>query len=189
MLVEGRAIKLHPLVCTAFNADFDGDQMPVHVPLSAEAQAEARFLMLSANNLLKPVNGRAVTVPSQDMVLGSYFLTLEKPGEPGEGRAFRNFDEAEMAYENGQISLHAKIKVRVSKRDAEGNLRSGVIDTTLGRLIFNRPIPQDLGFVDRSKPENFFTNEIEFVTTKDEAVPYRRPLHKVPRQRGHLRGP
>ncbi len=168
VLVEGRAIKLHPLVCTAFNADFDGDQMPVHVPLSAEAQAEARFLMLSANNLLKPVNGRAVTVPSQDMVLGSYFLTLEKPGEPGEGRAFRNFDEAEMAYENGQISLHAKIKVRVSKRDAEGNLRSGVIDTTLGRLIFNRPIPQDLGFVDRSKPENFFTNEIEFVTTKDE---------------------
>ena len=168
VLVEGRAIKLHPLVCTAFNADFDGDQMPVHVPLSAEAQAEARFLMLSANNLLKPVNGRAVTVPSQDMVLGSYFLTLEKPGEPGEGRAFRNFDEAEMAYENGQISLHAKIKVRVSKRNAEGNLRSGVIDTTLGRLIFNRPIPQDLGFVDRSKPENFFTNEIEFVTTKDE---------------------
>ena len=168
VLVEGRAIKLHPLVCTAFNADFDGDQMPVHVPLSAEAQAEARFLMLSANNLLKPVNGRAVTVPPQDMVLGSYFLTLEKPGEPGEGRAFRNFDEAEMAYENGQISLHAKIKVRVSKRDAEGNLRSGVIDTTLGRLIFNRPIPQDLGFVDRSKPENFFTNEIEFVTTKDE---------------------
>ena len=168
VLVEGRAIKLHPLVCTAFNADFDGDQMPVHVPLSAEAQAEARFLMLSANNLLKPVNGRAVTVPSQDMVLGSYFLTLEKPGEPGEGRAFRNFDEAEMAYENGQISLHAKIKVRVSKRDAEGNLRSGVIDTTLGRLIFNHPIPQDLGFVDRSKPENFFTNEIEFVTTKDE---------------------
>ena len=168
VLVEGRAIKLHPLVCTAFNADFDGDQMPVHVPLSAEAQAEARFLMLSANNLLKPVNGRAVTVPSQDMVLGSYFLTLEKPGEPGEGRAFRNFDEAEMAYENGQISLHAKIKVRVSKRDAEGNLRSGVIDTTLGRLIFNRPIPQDVGFVDRSKPENCFTNEIEFVTTKDE---------------------
>ena len=168
VLVEGRAIKLHPLVCTAFNADFDGDQMPVHVPLSAEAQAESRFLMLSANNLLKPVNGRAVTVPSQDMVLGSYFLTLEKPGEPGEGRAFRNFEEAEMAYENGQISLHARIKVRVFKKDDAGVERSGVIETTLGRLIFNRPIPQDLGFVDRSKKENFFVNEIEFVTTKDE---------------------
>ncbi len=168
VLVEGRAIKLHPLVCTAFNADFDGDQMPVHVPLSAEAQAESRFLMLSANNLLKPVNGRAVTVPSQDMVLGSYFLTLEKPGEPGEGRAFRNFEEAEMAYENGQISLHARIKVRVFKKDDAGAERSGIIETTLGRLIFNRPIPQDLGFVDRSKKENFFVNEIEFVTTKDE---------------------
>ena len=168
VLVEGRAIKLHPLVCTAFNADFDGDQMPVHVPLSAEAQAESRFLMLSANNLLKPVNGRAVTVPSQDMVLGSYFLTLEKPGEPGEGRAFRNFEEAEMAYENGQISLHARIKVRVFKKDDAGVERSGIIETTLGRLIFNRPIPQDLGFVDRSKKENFFVNEIEFVTTKDE---------------------
>ena len=168
VLVEGRAIKLHPLVCTAFNADFDGDQMPVHVPLSAEAQAESRFLMLSANNLLKPVNGRAVTVPSQDMVLGSYFLTLEKPGEPGEGRAFRNFEEAVMAYENGQISLHARIRVRVSKKDAEGIERTGIIETTLGRLIFNLPIPQDLGFVDRSKKENFFVNEIEFVTTKDE---------------------
>ena len=168
VLVEGRAIKLHPLVCTAFNADFDGDQMAVHVPLSAEAQAESRFLMLSANNLLKPVNGRAVTVPSQDMVLGSYFLTLEKPGEPGEGRAFRNFEEAEMAYENGQISLHARIKVRVFKKDDAGVERSGIIETTLGRLIFNRPIPQDLGFVDRSKKENFFVNEIEFVTTKDE---------------------
>ena len=168
VLVEGRALKLHPLCCTAFNADFDGDQMPVHVPLSAEAQAESRFLMLSANNLLKPVNGRAVTVPSQDMVLGSYFLTLEKPGEPGEGRAFRNFEEAEMAYENGQISLHARIKVRVFKKDDAGVERSGIIETTLGRLIFNRPIPQDLGFVDRSKKENFFVNEIEFVTTKDE---------------------
>ena len=168
VLVEGRAIKLHPLVCTAFNADFDGDQMPVHVPLSAEAQAESRFLMLSANNLLKPVNGRAVTVPSQDMVLGSYFLTLEKPGEPGEGRAFRNFEEAVMAYENGQISLHARIRVRVFKKDAEGIERTGIIETTLGRLIFNLPIPQDLGFVDRSKKENFFVNEIEFVTTKDE---------------------
>ena len=168
ILVEGRAIKLHPLVCTAFNADFDGDQMPVHVPLSAEAQAESRFLMLSANNLLKPVNGRAVTVPSQDMVLGSYFLTLEKPGEPGEGRAFRNFEEAVMAYENGQISLHARIRVRVFKKDAEGIERTGIIETTLGRLIFNLPIPQDLGFVDRSKKENFFVNEIEFVTTKDE---------------------
>ena len=167
ILVEGRAIKLHPLVCSAFNADFDGDQMPVHVPLSAEAQAEARFLMLSANNLLKPVNGRAVAVPSQDMVLGSYFLTMDKPGEPGEGKSFRNFDEAVMAYENGELGLHAKINIRVSKV-VDGVEKSGMTETTLGRLIFNRPIPQDLGFVDRSKPENEFKLEIDFTTTKDE---------------------
>ncbi|MBQ7940444.1 MAG: DNA-directed RNA polymerase subunit beta', partial [Clostridia bacterium] len=133
VLVEGKAIKLHPLVCKAFNADFDGDQMPVHVPLSAEAQAEARFLMLSANNLLKPVDGKAITVPSQDMVLGSFYLTLDKAGEPGEGKCFRNFDEAMMAYENGILGLHAPIKVRVEK-EIDGEMRTGIIDATLGRL-------------------------------------------------------
>ncbi len=167
ILVEGRAIKLHALVCSAFNADFDGDQMPVHVPLSAEAQAEARFLMLSPNNLLKPVNGHAVTVPSQDMVLGSYYLTLDKPGEPGEGKFFGSKDEAIMAYENGVLGLHAKIKVRVTKV-IDGVERTGVTETTLGRLIFNDPIPQDLGFVDRTKPENAFKLEVDFVTTNSE---------------------
>ena len=167
ILVEGRAIKLHPLVCTAFNADFDGDQMPVHVPLSAEAQAEARFLMLSPNNLLKPVNGRAVTVPSQDMVLGSFYLTLDKSGEPGEGKYFNSMDEAVMAYENGDLGIHAPIKVRVTKT-IDGVERTGITETTLGRLIFNIPIPQDLGFVDRSKPENAFKLEVDFVTTNSE---------------------
>ena len=166
VLVDGRAIKLHPLVCTAFNADFDGDQMPVHVPLSAEAQAEARFLMLSANNLLKPSDGRAVTVPSQDMVLGSYYLTMEKDGEPGEGRVFRDFDEAMMAYANGELGIHAKIKVRVEK-EIDGVKKSKVIDATLGRLIFNRPLPQDLGFVERNE-ENMFDLEIMFVTGKKQ---------------------
>jgi len=167
VLVEGRAIKLHPLVCTAFNADFDGDQMPVHVPLSAEAQAEARFLMLSANNLLKPMDGRAVTVPTQDMILGSYYLTMDKPGEPGEGKVFRDFNEAMMAYENKQLGLHAPIKVRVEK-EIDGVMQSKIIDATLGRLIFNRPLPQDLGFVDRTNPEKQFDLEISFVTTKKE---------------------
>ncbi len=167
VLVEGRAIKLHPLVCTAFNADFDGDQMPVHVPLSAEAQAEARFLMLSANNLLKPMDGRAVTVPTQDMILGSYYLTMDKPGEPGEGRVFRDFNEAMMAYENKQLGLHAPIKVRVEK-EIDGVKRSKIIDATLGRLIFNRPLPQDLGFVDRTDPEKAFDLEITFVTKKKQ---------------------
>ena len=167
ILVEGRAIKLHPLVCSAFNADFDGDQMPVHVPLSAEAQAEARFLMLSPNNLLKPVNGRAVTVPSQDMVLGSFYLTLDKSGEPGEGKFFSSKDEAIMAYENGELGLHARIKVRVTKV-IDGVERTGITETTLGRLIFNDPIPQDLGFVDRTKPENAFKLEVDFVTTSSE---------------------
>jgi len=167
VLVEGRAIKLHPLVCTAFNADFDGDQMPVHLPLSAEAQAEARFLMLSANNLLKPVNGRAVTVPSQDMVLGSYYLTLDRPNEKGCGRSFRNFDEAVMAYENGQIGLHAAIKVRVTK-EIDGETKSAVIDTTLGRLIFNSKLPQNLGYVDRTDPANAFKLEVDFVTTSSK---------------------
>jgi len=174
VLVEGRAIKLHPLVCTAFNADFDGDQMPVHVPLSAEAQSEARFLMLSANNLLKPVNGRAVTVPSQDMVLGSFYLTMDKDGEPGAlnendptAGYYRNMDEAVMAYENGLLGLHARIKVRVEK-EINGKKESGIISATLGRLIFNSYIPQDLGFVDRSKPENKFALEIDFVCTNNE---------------------
>ncbi len=167
VLVEGRAIKLHPLVCTAFNADFDGDQMPVHVPLSAEAQAEARFLMLSANNLLKPADGRAVTVPSQDMVLGSFYLTIDRAGEPGEGRVFRDFDEAMMAYENKQIGLHAPIKVRVTK-EINGESVTGVIDATLGRLIFNSIIPQDLGFVDRSDPSKLLDLEIMFTAGKKQ---------------------
>ncbi len=167
VLVEGRAIKLHPLVCSAFNADFDGDQMPVHVPLSAEAQAEARFLMLSANNLLKPVDGRAVTVPSQDMVLGSYYLTIDREGEPGEGHFFRDFNEAVMAYENGYLSLHAPIKVRIT-REINGQQVSGIISATLGRMIFNNTIPQDLGFVDRSDPEKQLDLEINFVVTAAE---------------------
>ncbi|MBQ0125269.1 MAG: DNA-directed RNA polymerase subunit beta' [Clostridiales bacterium] len=167
VLVEGRAIKLHPLVCKAFNADFDGDQMPIHVPLSSEAQAEARFLMLSANNFLKPADGKAVTVPSQDMVLGSYYLTIERSGEPGEGSIFRNFDEAMMAYENGVLGMHAPIKVRVSK-EIDGVVHTGIIDATLGRLIFNQPIPQDLGFCDRSKPENLLALEIAFPTSSSQ---------------------
>ena len=162
VLVEGRAIKLHPLVCTAFNADFDGDQMPVHVPLSSEAQAEARFLMLSANNLLKPVSGKAVTVPSQDMVLGSYYLTIDHPGELGEGRVFRDFNEVEMAYENKRLGIHAAIKVRVTKV-IDGVEQSKLIDATYGRLIFNSKIPQDLGYVDRSVDP--FSLEIDFATT------------------------
>ena len=167
VLVEGRAIKLHPLVCTAFNADFDGDQMPVHVPLSAEAQAEARFLMLSANNLLKPMDGKAVTIPTQDMILGSYYLTMEKPGEPGDGNAYRDINEAMMAYANGALGLHARIKVKVQK-EINGEMRSKVIDATLGRLIFNQPIPQDLGFVDRSDPEKLFDLEIDQVVKKKQ---------------------
>ena len=167
ILVEGRAIKLHPLVCTAFNADFDGDQMPVHVPLSAEAQAEARFLMLSANNLLKPVDGHAVTVPSQDMVLGSYYLTIDKAGEPGEGHVFRDFDEAVMAYENGLLGLHAPIRIRVQK-EVNGVMKTGIIDATLGRMIFNKPIPQDIGFVDRSDPSKELDLEIMFTCGKDQ---------------------
>ncbi len=162
ILVEGRAIKLHPLVCPAFNADFDGDQMPVHVPLSSEAQAEARFLMLSANNLLKPVSGKAVTVPSQDMVLGSYYLTIDHPGEKGERMVFRDFNEVEMAYENKRIGMHAAIKVRVTKV-IDGVERSALIDATYGRLIFNQKIPQDLGYVDRSVDP--FGLEVNFPTT------------------------
>ncbi len=175
VLVEGRAIKLHPLVCTAFNADFDGDQMPVHVPLSVEAQAEARFLMLSANNLLKPVDGKAVTVPTQDMILGSYYLTMEKPGEPGEGRVFRDVDEAMMAYANHQLGLHAPIKVRITRNveetDAEGNTvvvaRTRLIDknVTLGRLIFNDAIPQGIGF-NKKRVDDFDLEVAEVVKKK-----------------------
>ena len=167
ILVEGRAIKLHPLVCPAFNADFDGDQMPVHVPLSAEAQAEARFLMLSANNLLKPMDGKAVTVPSQDMILGAYYLTMEKAGEPGEGGIYRDFNEAMCAYQNGVLGLHAPIRIRVTK-EYEGKKSSAVIDATLGRLIYNQAIPQNLGFVDRSKPGNEFRLEVDFIVKKKQ---------------------
>ena len=167
VLVEGKALKLHPLACTAFNADFDGDQMAVHVPLSAEAQAEARFLMLAANNLLKPSDGKPVTVPTQDMVLGSYYLTLDKDGELGEGKVFRDTNEAIMAYETKVVSLHAKIKVR---REGEwnGEKKSVLIDTTVGRIIFNQPIPQDLGYVDRTKEENFMKYEIDFLVGKKQ---------------------
>ncbi len=165
VLVEGRAIKLHPLVCTAFNADFDGDQMAVHVPLSAEAQAEARFLMLAANNLLKPSDGKPVVVPTQDMILGSYYLTLIKEDEIGAGKVFRNFDEAMMAYDEGDLGLHAPIKIRMTK-EVDGKVYSELLDTTLGKVIFNTPVPQDLGFVDRSKPENMFKLEINELVNK-----------------------
>ena len=159
VLVEGRALKLHPLVCTAFNADFDGDQMAVHVPLSAEAQAEARFLMLSANNLLKPQDGRPVTVPTQDMVLGSYYLTIVREYEDGAGKVFRDFNEALMAYADGVVGLHAPIKVRAT-RIVDGEEKSKLIDATVGQIIFNDPIPQDMGFVDRTDPEKMFDLEI-----------------------------
>ena len=165
VLIEGRAINLHPLVCTAFNADFDGDQMPVHVPLSAEAQAEARFLMLSTNNLLKPSDGRPVTVPTQDMVLGSYYLTLIRPGAEGEGKAFRDIDEAKMAYEEGVISLHALIKIRMTK-EINGEKVTKLVETSIGRVIFNEPVPQNLGFVDRTDPENAFKLEADFLVNK-----------------------
>ena len=167
ILVEGRAIKLHPLDSPAFNADFDGDQMPVHVPLSAEAQAEARFLMLSANNLLKPMDGKAVTVPSQDMILGAYYLTMEKAGEPGEGGIYRDFNEAMCAYQNGVLGLHAPIRIRVTK-EYEGKKSSAIIDATLGRLIYNQAIPQNLGFVDRTKPGNEFRLEVDFIVKKKQ---------------------
>ena len=167
VLVEGRAIKLHPLVCTAYNADFDGDQMAVHVPLSVEAQAEARFLMLASNNILKPQDGKPVVCPTQDMVLGCYYLTMQRPGMKGEGRAFANQDEAVMAYQMGQISLQAKVKVRV-EREWQGEKRRKVIDTSVGRLIFNDAIPQDLGYVDRSKEENVFTLEIDKLIAKKD---------------------
>ena len=162
ILVEGKAIQLHPLVCTAFNADFDGDQMAVHLPLSVEAQAECRFLLLSPNNLLKPSDGGPVAVPSQDMVLGIYYLTQERPGVKGEGKYFKSVNEAILAYENGVITLHSIINVKVQKENAEGEIVEGVIKSTLGRFLFNEILPQDLGFVDRSKPENFLALEVDF---------------------------
>ncbi|MDR1467415.1 MAG: DNA-directed RNA polymerase subunit beta' [Oscillospiraceae bacterium] len=162
ILAEGHALKLHPLVCAAYNADFDGDQMAVHVPLSAEAQAESRFLMLAAGNLLKPSDGRPMAVPTQDMVLGSYYLTLVKDGEKGEGKIFMNPDEAVMAYELGVISLHSKIKVRRTMKIDKKTV-SKIIETTAGCIIFNQQIPQDLDFVDRSIEENFFRFEIDFL--------------------------
>ena len=169
VLVEGRALKLHPLACTAYNADFDGDQMAVHVPLSTEAQAEARFLMLAANNLLKPSDGKPVTVPTQDMVLGSYYLTLEKPGyEEGEGKVFRDVNEAIMAYSSGVVGLHAPVYIRMEKTDEDGTKRSKIIRTTVGKTIFNMPIPQDLGYVDRTDPEHEFDLEIDFLVGKKQ---------------------
>ncbi len=162
ILVEGKAIKLHPLVCTAFNADFDGDQMAVHLPLSVEAQAECRFLLLSPNNLLKPSDGGPVAVPSQDMVLGIYYLTQERPGVPGEGMHFKNLNEAILAYENGVCKLHARINVRVTKTMEDGTVKSAFVSSTLGRFLFNEILPQDLGYVDRSIPENELKVEVDF---------------------------
>ena len=180
VLVEGRAIKLHPLACTAFNADFDGDQMAVHVPLSAEAQAEARMLMLAANNLLKPSDGKPVAVPTQDMVIGSYYLTMIKEGEPGCPRTevingeevtkyniYRDTDEALMAYQEGSLGLHSECLIRFTK-EIDGEMKSKLVKTTVGRVIFNRPVPQDLGFVDRSNPENAFELEVSFVVKKKQ---------------------
>ena len=166
ILVEGRAIKLHPLVCTAFNADFDGDQMAVHVPLSPEAQAEARYLMLSVNNLLKPQDGKPVTVPTQDMILGAYYLTMQIDGEKGEGMYFSSKDEALMAYQNGDVGLHAKVRVRMTKELENGEIKQKTINATVGRLIYNEGIPQDLGFVDRTDPEKEFDLEIDFPVIK-----------------------
>ena len=168
ILVEGKAIKLHPLVCTAFNADFDGDQMAVHLPLSVEAQAECRFMLLSPNNLLKPSDGGPVAVPSQDMVLGIYYLTQERPGAKGEGKFFKSINEALLAYENGVITLHSKILVRVAKKDANGETIYGNTESTLGRLIFNEILPQDLGYVDRTNPDNTFVPEVDFHVGKKQ---------------------
>ena len=168
ILVEGKAIKLHPLVCTAFNADFDGDQMAVHLPLSQEAQAECRFLLLSPNNLLKPSDGGPVAVPSQDMVLGIYYLTQERPGAKGEGMAFKSINEAILAYENKVVTLHSRVKVRVTRTMPDGTTKTGIIESTVGRFIFNEIIPQDLGFVDRSQKENELKLEVDFHVGKKQ---------------------
>lgn len=167
-LVEGKAIKLHPLVCTAFNADFDGDQMAVHLPLSVEAQAECRFLLLSPNNLLKPSDGGVVAVPSQDMVLGIYYLTQERPGSLGEGNYYKSVNEAIIAYENKALTLHSKIKVRRTGINSKGEEESRIVESTLGRFVFNEILPQDLGFVDRSKDENFLVPEVDFHVGKKQ---------------------
>ena len=168
ILVEGKAIKLHPLVCTAFNADFDGDQMAVHLPLSQEAQAECRFLLLSPNNLLKPSDGGPVAVPSQDMVLGIYYLTQERPGNPGEGKFFKSVNEAILAYENKVITLQSRIKVRITKTMPDGTEMTGIVESTLGRFLFNEILPQDLGFVDRSSPGNELLLEVDFLVGKTQ---------------------
>ncbi|MFA9397131.1 MAG: DNA-directed RNA polymerase subunit beta' [Clostridiaceae bacterium] len=165
VLVEGRAIKLHPLACTAYNADFDGDQMAIHVPLSVEAQSEARFLMLAANNILKPSDGKPVVVPTQDMVLGSYYLTIDKDGEKGEGKAFSSPEETIMAYQLGEINVHAKIKVKIEK-EINGKMCSGIIETTVGKIIFNEAIPQNLELVDRTVEGNDVKLEVDFLVTK-----------------------
>ena len=168
ILVEGKAIKLHPLVCTPFNADFDGDQMAVHLPLSVEAQAECRFLMLAPNNLLKPSDGGPVNVPTQDMVLGIYYLTQERPGALGEGKFFKSVDEAILAYENGYCTLQTRVKIRMDRTNADGEVQTGIVESTLGRFLFNEIIPQDLGFVDRSVPENTFKLEVDFMVGKKQ---------------------
>ena len=168
ILVEGKAIKLHPLVCTAFNADFDGDQMAVHLPLSVEAQAECRFLLLSPNNLLKPSDGGPVAVPSQDMVLGIYYLTQERPGVKGEGMAFKSVNEAILAYENKEVTLHSKVKVRMTRQMPDGTEKTGIVESTVGRFIFNEIIPQDLGFVDRSIEGNELKLEVDFHVGKKQ---------------------
>ena len=167
ILVEGRAIKLHPLACTAYNADFDGDQMAVHVPLSVEAQSEARFLMLAANNILKPQDGKPVVSPTQDMVIGSYYLTIHREGAKGEGSIFASPDEAVLAYNTGNIDLQAMVKIRVTK-EVNGEMKTGIIETTTGRVIFNNAIPQDLGFMDRSKPENELKFEVDTLIDKKQ---------------------
>ena len=168
ILVEGKAIKLHPLVCTAFNADFDGDQMAVHLPLSVEAQAECRFLLLSPNNLLKPSDGGPVAVPSQDMVLGIYYLTQERPGAKGEGMIFKSYNEALLAYENAAVTLHSRVKVRVSKKMPDGTVKTGTVESTVGRFMFNEIIPQDLGFVDREVEGNELLLEVDFHVGKKQ---------------------
>ncbi|MBR5421498.1 MAG: DNA-directed RNA polymerase subunit beta' [Lachnospiraceae bacterium] len=184
ILVEGKAIKLHPLVCTAFNADFDGDQMAVHLPLSVEAQAECRFLLLSPNNLLKPSDGAPVAVPSQDMVLGIYYLTQERPGSLGEGKAFKSVNEAILAYENGYVDLHARIRVRMNHTFADGTEVSGIVESTLGRFLFNEILPQDLGFVKREKPEDYLLPEVDFLVGKKQLKPI---LEKVINTHGATR--
>ena len=184
ILVEGKAIKLHPLVCTAFNADFDGDQMAVHLPLSVEAQSECRFLLLSPNNLLKPSDGGPVAVPSQDMVLGIYYLTQEREGAVGEGKYFHNLNEAILAYENKTVTLHSRIKIKVYGKDDEGNDEYDVVESTLGRFLFNEILPQDLGYVDRSVPGNKYLLEVDFHVGKKQL---KQILEKVINTHGAVR--